>query len=224
VFVVAPERPRSATGHGITLHKPLRLNSAKMDDGSPAWMTNGSPADCVTLGTNEVMGGDVDLVVSGINHGPNLGWDIHYSGTIAAAMEAVMTGYPAIAASVASWDKEINWKAAASFTARLARWVLENPLPPYTALNVNVPNIDENKLTGVEVTFAGERQYIDRLLKRSDPAGRDYFWIGGSVLKRELMPGEDTKALSLGKISVTPLQVDLTAYNLIERIKSIENI
>jgi 5'-nucleotidase len=224
VYCIAPERPRSATGHAITLHKPLRLNKSRMDDGSIAWMANGSPADCVTLGVHELMQNEVDLVVSGINHGPNLGWDVHYSGTVAAAMEAVMTGYPGIAASVASWDERIHWNTAARFVARLAKWLLENPLPPHTVLNVNAPNLPEEELNGVEITSLGARQYFDRTIKCTDPAGRDYYWLGGSVIQRELMRGEDAHAVAHGKISVTPLQLDLTAHKLFGAVSAIEKL
>ena len=224
VIVVAPERPRSASGHAITLHKPLRLTHAKMADGSPAWSSNGTPADCVTLGVLEVMNGEVDLVISGINHGPNLGWDVHYSGTVSAAFEAIMIGYPAIAVSVTSWDSEINWAGAAQMTALLAGWLTKNPHDPHLLLNVNAPNVPVSELRGVEVTTLGSRQYVDRVVKRTDPVGHDYFWLGGSLLDHEAKPGSDVRAVSDGKISITPLQLDLSATNLIAGLKDIEGL
>ena len=118
VTVVAPERQQSATGHAITLHKPLRLTPTTLRDGTAAFMSNGTPSDCATLGVLEAMGGDVDLVVSGINHGPNLGWDLHYSGTVSAAIEGSIMGKPALAVSVASWEKAMHFEPVARFAAR----------------------------------------------------------------------------------------------------------
>lgn len=224
VVVVAPERPRSATGHAITLHKPLRLAQSRMADGSPAWSSNGTPADCVTLGALEVMGGEVDLVISGINHGPNLGWDVHYSGTVSAAFEAIMIGFPAIAVSVASWESDIAWAAAAGYVAKLARWLLANPPASQTLLNVNAPNLPADQVRGVKLTRLGSRQYVDRVVKRTDPVGRAYFWLGGSLLDHEALPGSDVRAVSDGYISVTPLQLDLTATDEQASLKVIENI
>src|SRR5204862_6198943 len=120
IFMVAPERPRSASGHAITLHKPLRIDEVQLPDGATGWATNGTPSDCVALGWDVVMDGRVDLVVSGINAGPNLGWDVTYSGTVAAAIEGVILGAPGIAVSVASEEDGIEYETAARFTARLA--------------------------------------------------------------------------------------------------------
>ena len=178
VTVVAPERQQSATGHAITLHKPLRMTPTTLRDGSPAFMSNGTPSDCATLGILEAMNGDVDLVVSGINHGPNLGWDIHYSGTVSAAIEAAIIGKPSLAVSVASWDKDIQWEPVARFAAGVAQWLTAHPLPPHTILNINAPNLPQSELGGVAVTTQGRRQYVDRIEKRLDPVGRPYYWLG----------------------------------------------
>lgn len=222
VIVVAPERPRSAAGHAITLHKPLRMHHSRLADGQPAWATNGTPADCVTLGLHELMDGRADLIVSGINHGPNLGWDVHYSGTVSAAFEAVMIGVPSIAVSVTSWDPCIHWESAAQITLKLAVWLAKNPLPPHTLLNVNAPNIPPTDIKGVEVTHLGSRQYVDRLIKRIDPSGKPYFWIGGTLENGQEEPGSDVHAVAQGKISVTPLHLDLTATGSLARIKELE--
>ncbi len=224
VFVVAPERPRSAVGHAITLHKPLRLSKSRMADGSEAWSTNGTPADCVTLGAIEVMNDDVDVVVSGINHGPNLGWDVHYSGTVSAAFEGVMIGYPAIAVSVTSWDPVIDWRGAADYAARLAVWLYSHPLPPHTLLNVNAPNIAPEALTGIAVTTLGSRQYVDRIVKRTDPVGRDYFWLGGTLLSDDAEQGTDVRAIADGKISVSPLCLDLTSAAVARDIGAVTSL
>ena len=217
VVVVAPDRQQSATGHAITLHKPLRLSPVTLRDGSPAFASNGTPSDCATLGILEAMSGDVDFVVSGINHGPNLGWDIHYSGTVSAAIEAAIIGKPSLAVSVASWEKEIYWKPVAEFTATLIRWLETHPLPPHTILNINAPNLPQSELMGVAVTTQGRRQYVDRIEKRTDPTGRPYYWLGGSLAEEAAgaEAGSDVRAIADGKLSVTPVHLDLTAYSLL---------
>ncbi len=221
VTVVAPERQQSATGHAITLHKPLRLSPVNLRDGSPAFASNGTPSDCAALGILEAMGGDVDLVVSGINHGPNLGWDVHYSGTVSAAIEAAMVGHPSVAVSVASWDKDIHWEPVARFAAQVAKRLQTQPLPPHTVLNINAPNLPQSEIKGVAVTTQGRRQYVDRLEKRLDPVGRPYYWLGGSLAEEAAgaEAGSDVRAVADGKISLTPIHLDLTAYSLLPSLK-----
>ena len=224
VTIVAPERQQSATGHAITLHKPLRLSEVTLRDGSPAFASNGTPSDCAALGILEAMGGDVDLVVSGINHGPNLGWDVHYSGTVSAAIEAAMVGHPSVAVSVASWDKNIHWGPVAQFAAQVAKRLHHQPLPPHTILNINAPNLPQLELKGVAVTTQGRRQYVDRLEKRLDPVGRPYYWLGGSLAEEAAgaEAGSDVRAVADGKISLTPIHLDLTAYSLLPSLKEWE--
>ncbi len=224
VSVVAPERQQSATGHAITLHKPLRLSEVKLRDGSKAFASNGTPSDCAALGILEVMGGNVDLVVSGINHGPNLGWDVHYSGTVSAAIEAAMVGHASVAVSVASWDKDIHWGPAAKFAAEVAKRLQTQPLPPHTILNINAPNLPHSELKGIAVTTQGRRQYVDRLEKRLDPVGRPYYWLGGSLAEEAAgaEAGSDVRAVADGRISLTPIHLDLTAYSLLPSLKEWE--
>jgi 5'-nucleotidase len=230
VVVVAPDRPRSACGHSITLHKPLRLSPAVLADGSPAWASNGTPSDCVTLALLDLMkDAPPDLVFSGINQGPNLGWDLTYSGTVSAAMEAVIGGYPAVALSVA-WrfrrvieEEEgpeappIEFAHAAAYAVDLARYLQANPLPDYTLLNVNVPN---GPPRGVRVTRQGKRRYPGKLEKRLDPTGRAYYWLGGDDPVDVYEEGTDVNAIAEGCISVTPVQLDLTDYGLIDRCET----
>ena len=221
VTVVAPERQQSATGHAITLHKPLRLLEVTLRDGTRAFASNGTPSDCAALGILEVLAGDVDLVVSGINHGPNLGWDVHYSGTVSAAIEAAMIGHPSVAVSVASWDKDIFWEPAARFAAQVAKRLQTLPLPPHTVLNINAPNLPQSQIAGIAITTQGRRQYVDRLEKRLDPVGRPYYWLGGSLAEeaRDAEAGSDVRAVADGKISLTPLHLDLTSYSLLPTLK-----
>ncbi|MDH7482135.1 MAG: 5'/3'-nucleotidase SurE [Armatimonadota bacterium] len=218
VYVVAPDRPRSASGHSITLHKPLRLSKVRLPDGSYGYSTNGTPSDCVSLGLLDVIEGKVDLVVSGINWGPNLGWDLTYSGTVSAAMEAVIMGIPAFAVSVASYEEGVSFDCAAEFSAFLAEVILEHRLPPDTLLNVNVPNQPPEHIQGVEITRQGRRRYTGKLEKRVDPSGRAYYWLGGESID-ELAEGTDTKAIADDKISVTPIHLDLTGYSAIDELK-----
>lgn len=220
VHVVAPDRPRSASGHSITLHKPLRVNKVKLPDGSPAFSTSGTPSDCVSLGVLDIVGAPVDLVLSGINRGPNMGWDITYSGTVSAAMEAVIAGIPAIAVSVASYKDDISFEYAARFAAYLAEVLLKKKLPPDTLLNVNVPNVPPQYIVGVEVTRQGRRRYSGKVDKRLDPTGRAYYWLGGDEAIDDLDEGTDMKAIADDKVSVTPVHLDLTGYPALEQISN----
>lgn len=229
VTVVAPDRPRSACGHSITLHKPLRLGETTLPDGSRAWSCSGTPSDSVTLALLDVMRGErPDLVLSGINHGPNLGWDLTYSGTVSAAMEGVMLGIPSIAMSVA-WrfrrmveEEEgpappIDFSHAAAYAVELARHLERNPLPEHVLLNVNVPNA---RPLGARITRQGIRRYPGKLEKRVDPMGRNYYWLGGDDPVDVHEEGTDVSAIADGFISVTPVQLDLTDYRLMERFQS----
>lgn len=225
VVVVAPERPRSAAGHAITLHKPLRISGVTLPDGSAAYATNGTPTDCVTLAMDVLIEGGCDLVVSGINAGPNLGWDLTYSGTVAAAMEGAVLNIPSIAISVAAERGQsalpggLDFGPAAAFLARLAPQVAANSLPPNTLLNVNVPDVAEEELNGVVVTHQGRREYVDRVVEREDPSGRPYYWLAGSIREDTPDPGSDVHAILNRQISVTPVHLDLTAYSLLDSLR-----
>lgn len=211
--VCAPDRPRSASGHAITLHKPLRVAQTSLADGSPAYACSGMPSDCVLMAVSQFppASGPFDLVVSGINHGPNLGWDVTYSGTVAAAMEGVILGIPSIAVSMACYDPAPHWDTAAVFVAEsLASRTIENGLPPATLLNVNVPNVSASELGGVRIARQGERHYRDRHEARVDPNGAPYYWLGGKPIEEDPSPGSDIEAVRSGCIAVTPIHLDLT--------------
>ena len=217
-IVVAPDRPRSATGHAITLHKPLRLATVTMADGVTAYSTNGTPSDCVVMAVHGVLEGErPDLLISGINNGPNLGEDLTYSGTVSAAMEGTLFGIPSFAISVASYEVP-DYRPAAQFAARLAELLQDHSIPPDTFLNVNVPALPSREIAGVAVTHQGRRRYAERLERRVDPRGREYFWVGGDLYEEAPHSGSDVEAVAEDRISITPIQLDLTNHRFLEEL------
>jgi len=223
VVVVAPERNWSASGHSRTMHKPLRVRPARLADGSKALATNGSPSDCIALALLGLVKrpGSLDkpdLVVSGINPGANVGQDLTYSGTVAAGMEAVIGGVTAIAVSVDAGEVE-DYGPAARFVAHLARRVLEAGLGQPLLLNVNVPGLPEGEIKGVQITRQGRRLYRDALVRRTDPRGQTYYWIGGDPPLGVPEEGTDIGALARGCVSVTPLLLDLTDHAMLSVLR-----
>lgn len=214
VYVVAPEHERSATGHAITLHKPLRASPAGIaGSAARAWSTNGTPADCVALGMLDLLGARPDVVISGINVGPNMGRDLTYSGTVSGAMEGAIFRVPSIAVSIGAFRSPI-FAVAAEFAVFLAQAIFTHGLPEDTLLNVNVPNVPREQITGVAITRQGTKRYISRLEKRTDPRGRAYYWLTGEPTPQVDDAGTDSWALAQGQISVTPIGLDLTSERL----------
>jgi 5'-nucleotidase len=221
VTVFAPDHNWSAAGHTKTMHKPLRITETALEDSTPLFITTGTPSDCVGLALLGVVPEPPDLVVSGINQGSNLGHDITYSGTLAAAMEAAVFGLPAIAASqelAQGTDEALDLRFAAGVIAMLARRVLACGLPANCFLNVNFPALLPDKVRGVQVTRLGRREYKDILIKRLDPKGRPYYWIGGDPPGGEPTEGTDIGALAQGYVSVTPLNLDMTDHVSLGRL------
>ncbi len=216
--LLAPDRNWSAAGHNRTMDRPLRVTKVKTDDGGEGLASDGTPSDCVNLAVIGILERKPDLVVSGINKGPNLGDDITYSGTVAAAMEGCLAGIPSIAFSLNSYV-EWDFRYAASFAFKLSREVLRNGLPPKVFLNVNVPAVSESEITGVAVTRLGTRAYQNSLVKRIDPFGRPYYWLGGEFPGSVLEAGTDVSAVRQGMVSVTPLHMDMTDEPSIETLK-----
>lgn len=218
VSIVAPDREQSATSNSLTLHHPLRARRAR--DG--AMMVDGTPTDCVILAVGELLDEKPDLVLSGINHGPNMGEDVLYSGTVAAATEATVLGIPAVAFSYAGRHPEEieGWEdVVADFLANLADL---SRFPPETLLSVNLPAVAPDQVKGVRVTSLGRRRYSDSLTRAKDPSGNEYFWIGGGTIDWTGPEDSDFRAVQEGYISVTPLHLDLTNYQLIEEIRGWE--
>jgi len=225
VTVVAPDRNWSASGHVKTLERPIRVTETLLADGTSAFMSDGAPSDCVALpllGFTE----KVDLVVSGINPFSNIGHDVTYSGTVTAAMEAVIAGVPGIAFSLASQDKPANtptdYGPAGQVAAVVARKVLEAGLAEGVILNVNIPYLSAETMKGMQVTRQGLRVYRDALDRRVDPRGRPYYWIGGEAPTGVNEEGTDVGALFAGYVSITPLQLDLTNYKAVDVLKNWE--
>ena len=218
VCVIAPNRNWTAAGHTKTLDRPLRVTEITLPGSRlHAYSSDGSPSDCVALAFLGLAPQRPRLVVSGINTGPNMGSDITYSGTVSAAMEGVVSGVPAIAISLADYY-EWDFTYAAGFAARLAKRVLREGMESDVLLNVNVPPGRRAAIRGVQVTRLGRREYNDQLIRRKDPFGRDYYWIGGAPPSGAGEPGTDLHAVGEGCVSVTPVQLDLTNHELIEQI------
>lgn len=221
VTVVAPEREQSAASHSLTLHKPLRVYEV----GPRRFAVSGTPTDCVNMAVHHLMPEPPDLVVSGINRGANLGDDVTYSGTVSAAMEGTLLGFPSVAVSQLFWEPA-GFEAAAEFTAALAAGLLAGfregrPLPPDTLLNVNVPDRPTDRIRGVRWTVQGKRRFTkEQVVEKVDPRGRKYYWVGGSDLEWEGNPRSDHTAVVEGCISVTPVHLDLTHHRALETLRA----
>ncbi len=214
VSVVAPASEKSATSHSLTLHRPLR---AKKIGKGQIYAVNGTPTDCVHLALNGLLKVKQQIVVSGINVGPNLADDITYSGTVAAAIEATLQGIPAIAVSVTGKNK-VYFKAAREIVFKLAKRIIKQPLPPNVLLNVNVPNMTGDRIKGCRFTRQGKRRYGESVIEKLDPRGEKYYWIGGYVMNDTPIENSDIQAVNEGYISITPLQLDFTAYTFLKKM------
>lgn len=214
VTILGPDRNWSGGGHVKTVHRPLRVQKFKLEDGSAAFASDGAPSDCVALALLGFVDEKVDLVVSGINPYSNMGHDVTYSGTVTAAMEAVIFGVPGIAFSLAGDETQVDfhYEAAAAAARRVVQTNIQHGLVPDMLLNVNVPNLPFDQLRGVRVTRQGMRVYNAALDRRLDPRGHPYYWIGGTVPTGIPDDGTDIGAIADGYVSITPLHLDLTEY------------
>jgi 5'-nucleotidase len=214
VTVVAPDREQSGASHSLTMQRPLR--PVRRHDGS--YQVDGTPTDCVLLALGALLETKPDFVFSGINHGPNMGEDVLYSGTVAAAMEGLAVGIPGVAMSFAGSDVELL-DSHRPWIERLMRGIVDvQDFPPDTLLNINLPPIPGDDIQGIRVTTLGNRVFAGSLLRAADPWGREVYWIGGGQISWSGREDSDFRAIRDGHISVTPLHVDLTNYALLEAV------
>jgi len=234
ITVVCPDRERSATGHGLTLHKPIRAELVEtiFHPAIKAWACSGTPSDCVKLALGALLEQPPDMVLSGINHGSNLGTDVLYSGTVSAAMEGAIEGIPSIAFSLTSFAAQ-DFQPAANFAKTLVQQFGKNPLPEAVLLNVNVPAVPQEAIAGVIMTRQGLRRYVDQFEQRTDPRGKTYYWLAGELVQDVPQPSvellvttaqgsrtldsawlnslpTDVQAIRGNHITITPLQFNLT--------------
>ncbi len=225
VFVVAPDRERSATGHSLTLHKPLRIEEIELPGNvKGAWSTSGTPSDCVKLAVTELIGSPrPDIVISGINHGPNLGSEVLYSGTVAAAMEGAFMDIPSIAVSH-MYGETRHFETAAEFIAKLVRVFPKAHLAKRSLLNVNVPCVPVDQVKGVLVTELGVRLYDDYFEKRTDPRGRVYYWLAGQAIEVDESENSDVWAVLNNYISITPISFNMTDHTAMRKLQAVDEL
>ncbi|HEQ60802.1 MAG TPA: 5'/3'-nucleotidase SurE, partial [Firmicutes bacterium] len=221
-WIIAPDRERSAVGHSFTINHPIRAKEIE----PRVVITDGTPTDCVMFGCLGYLDKRPDLVVSGINQGPNLGDDVTYSGTVAAALEGTMLGVSSMAISLNYPRKkdnsglgEYHYQTASQVGRLIAEKLLHAELPEKTFLNINVPNVPFEQIRGLNLTRLGQRIYQDRVIRRIDPQGKDYYWIGGEEPSWEKEEGTDFQAIEENKVSVTPITFDLTNYEALAKLQ-----
>jgi len=222
VFVLAPDRNWSASGHVRTMDRPLRVKQVVLEDSSPAWACDGAPSDCIALGAAGFFNEKFDLVVTGINSGANVGHDVTYSGTVTSAMEAVIWGIQAMAVSldINGQKNRVDYEPAAAYALKIASAMSRYGLQQNTLLSVNVPLLPLEEIKGIQFTRQGNRVYRDRLDRCVDPRGKPYYWVLGDSPTGIPELGTDLGALSSGFVSITPLQLDLTAHNTMSYLNS----
>jgi 5'-nucleotidase len=219
VWVVAPDRERTAVAHAVTLHKPLRLHRVA----PRTYSVNGTPVDCVNLALLKIMPEPPSILVSGINKGVNLGDDVMYSGTVSAAMEGTILGVPSVAVSQEGQDS-FRFPVGATYAARVVRLVLEQGLPEETLLNVNIPDRPQRSIKGVRVTCLSRRRFHNPVIEKLDPHGRKYYWIAGKRVSWSRSKDADHEAIGEGMVSITPIRLDSTHHGVLDRFRAWEPI
>ena len=219
VWVVAPDRERTAVAHALTLHKPLRVHQC----GTRMYAVNGTPVDCVNLAVLKVMSAPPDLLVSGINKGVNLGDDVLYSGTVSAAMEGTILGVPSMAVSQEG-QEHFYFDAGARYAFRIARLILKEGLPDETLVNLNIPNRPFRSIIGVRVTCLSRRRFDNPIIEKVDPHGRTYYWIAGTRVSWSRSKDADHEALEQGAVSLTPIHLDTTNHGALDRFRKWETV
>lgn len=215
VYVVAPDRERSATGHALTLHKPLRVEEIEMKfPVTKAIAVSGTPSDCVKLALNALLDVKIDVVLSGINHGPNLGSDVIYSGTVSAALEGAIHGIPSIAVSLVNgFEQMADFRHGAEFIAKFLPQAMENGIPAKSILNINIPAVSFHHFAGIKVAELGTRMYTDTYERRVDPRGGVYYWLAGEIIETGESPESDVEAIRNNMVAISPVHYNLTNVN-----------
>jgi 5'-nucleotidase len=219
-LIVAPEIEQSAVGHAVTIFRPLMVRRATKNGNFLGYAIYGTPADCVKIGIKELAGKPVDLVISGINRGSNAGINVIYSGTVSAATEAAIIGIPSFAISLDT-HKEADFTYAAKFARKMARLILSNPTLRGSAVNINVPCLPSEEIKGVVVVRQGKKNIVETFEKRMDPRENTYYWISGKYTVVAEEKNSDVAALASGFITITPIQYDLTRYDLLDSLRQI---
>jgi 5'-nucleotidase len=219
VWIVAPDRERTAVAHAVTLHKPLRVHEMA----KRVYAVNGTPVDCVNLALLNILPKRPHLLVSGINKGVNLGDDVLYSGTVSAAVEGTILGVPSMAVSQEGRD-QFHFGSGAHYALRVARLILRHGLPEETLINLNVPNRALHTITGVRVTCLSRRRFDNPIIQKVDPHGKTYYWIAGTRISWGRNKDADHEAIEEGAVSVTPLHLDSTHYAVLDRLRSWESL
>jgi 5'-nucleotidase len=219
VWVVAPDRERTAVAHGVTLHKPLRIHEV----GKRMYTVNGTPVDCVNLALAKILPGPPTVVVSGINKGVNLGDDVMYSGTVSAALEGAVLGLPSIAFSQEG-NERFRFEAGARYAKRVTALVVSRGLPPETILNVNIPDCPLAAIKGVKITCLSRRRFENPIIEKVDPRGRKYYWIAGRRVSWSRQQHADHEALERRMVSITPIHLDTTHYEAMDHLSVWEGL
>lgn len=223
VVVVAPDSPQSGMGHAITVDNVLHCNPITIDDGPQLeYSCSGTPADCVKMGINEILNRKPDLCVSGINHGANSSINVIYSGTMSAAVEAGIEGIPAIGFSLLDFDWHADFRAAKEFVEKITLNVLLNGLPEGIVLNVNIPKLKQEEIKGIKICRQANGYWKEDFDKRKSPFGKEYYWLSGEFVNKDRGENTDVWALENGYISVVPVQFDLTAHHMIQKLNTWE--
>jgi 5'-nucleotidase len=220
VIIAAPDRERSAVGHAITINNPVKIRKIHLGcNEKEAYAIEGTPVDCVKIGINVILNNvKPDILISGINNGINLGTDVIYSGTVSAAIEGTILGIKSIALSADNRD-DCGLETAARFACNVSKILHQKKMPYGTLLNINIPALPWDKIKGIKVANLGVKKYADNYIRRRDPRGNDYYWLTGDILEEDNCKDCDIQAFKDGYITITPIQYDLTRYDMIQKIK-----
>jgi 5'-nucleotidase len=214
IIVVAPDKPQSGMGHAITIGEPLRLHKSTVFEGINAWECSGTPADCVKLARDKILHRKPDLCLSGINHGANHSINIIYSGTMSAAMEAAIEGIPSAGFSLLDFKYDADFSLAKEVAHTIAKQMLASPMPEHTLLNVNIPKLKKADFRGVKICSQAYAKWKEEFDHRTDPRGKDYYWMTGKFLNMDNHPDADVNALEQGYASVVPVKIDFTDFEM----------